>query len=41
MKWQAFDSCKRELYPAATSSTVGSGGHDVKDSPQQKATTCW
>jgi hypothetical protein len=33
--------CKRELYPAATSSTAGSGGHDVNESRQQGAMTHW
>jgi len=28
--------CKRELYPAATSSTVGGGGHDATRCPCQK-----
>ena len=31
------DRCKRELYPAATSFTVGSGGHDATRRPHQKA----
>ena len=31
------DRCKRELYPAATSFTVGSGGHDATRRSCQKA----